>query len=1276
MKKFKTLLLGLAGILFGCQQAELVDPNMVGGQPMKSVTISTEMDTDLTKAALDSQTGRFSWQNGDVISVLATDGKFYDFTLTEGADSWKAEFKGSIPKSAEITTVATYPSFVANGTENTALDGTTFKYVLPSQWTWKKEVSNVPMVSTFGESADYISFKQVGGVMRFPVKNMPSMGTFELTVKGVTITGEFPIDLTKLGETAMVAGTPATTPGETPDETPAETPDVAPEGTPETASEEATEVYTETVVITYDSDVDGDLVEYNVPVPTGVYTGFNVVIKDELGNIVFTKEYVQDNKVERATLLIMSELEVPARNMAAPEVWPYFVDARVVLPAVDENITKYAVYVDGAAEPVIKEVEMVGDKATLVFGGEFEHNSTHTVAVAKVLNDVVLTSTKSDEVEFKTANIQQLKTNTGTKFVTVGWDDVAIPNGTKYENGKWSVVPKLDEKDGLKGHQRRGYQVQLLAADKTTVIYDLIPFCGHEAFTGAYSDSSWLGKVNGTTIMIPTALAFGYLEPGKDYYFRVKTLDEAVVLDETNGNYNPDGADQPYPYTLISERGGSAWSELVKLSTDAAHVGSENEILYQGFDDIMVHSDYVNWAPAVVPDLEQTRMDWETYGETNMATTYPAFLKKPASERKWTVQAFSKQLRSMHLGLHDVEHTDNTDILFNANAGSLEGWAYNGPSNKRTVYPIFGAIRLGQSGSSGNGTNIKSPIINSDKLLSNKGTKCKITANIAYCATDGKGNDGHSSVALGLVVNVLRDGVEVAVQQTLNAIDIYPEEYQSWVKDHNDTPTNYVHHQRYYEVSCELYLRNGDQLLFNKPTNNSNKGMLVIGDIKVEAIPGAYEQNEFVDNGIGTEPDNTNYDGFGLGEFPISYWWHIPTAAHNYDPTKTYNLHKEMADAGINLVLYNGEVDGSLAENKRIMDVCTELGMKFIGKVSEYGDFSDERIAAIKNNLASNPTYVGEYLVDEPKATEYTQWGDFAKRYMQEIPGKEPYVNLYPMYAPNLGASSYEVYIEKYLDEISSKTVSYDFYGLQPAGDGQIKEDYYKNLDLVRSKTLYARKPFWVITQAGKLDSCKEPTEKEQRWTVWSTIAGGSKGISYFCYWTPEGHNEYMVRRDGTKTAMYDYIQKINADINTIGKKLLPCHADGMILTNLKYVTIYDNAGKGRTNYGPVKAVAAKANHATVGCFRDARISENGDNYKGYKVLVVAQNPARDVTTSLTLDTSVTTITVTQNNTTQTVDLNNLMDVTVAGENGVKLTYSNGELTLTIPEGEALLIEF
>ena len=55
------------------------------------------MASDETKAALNSETGAFSWQSGDVISVLATDGKFYDFTLSEGNGEQTAEFVGRIP---------------------------------------------------------------------------------------------------------------------------------------------------------------------------------------------------------------------------------------------------------------------------------------------------------------------------------------------------------------------------------------------------------------------------------------------------------------------------------------------------------------------------------------------------------------------------------------------------------------------------------------------------------------------------------------------------------------------------------------------------------------------------------------------------------------------------------------------------------------------------------------------------------------------------------------------------------------------------------------------------------------------------------------------------------------------------------------------------------------------------------------------------------------------------------------------------------------------------
>lgn len=78
MKKL-FLLFCLVSVLFGCQTKEF-DVMSDTQIPMKEVTFSAGMASD-TKASVDSQTGAFSWQDGDVISVLATDGKFYDFVL-------------------------------------------------------------------------------------------------------------------------------------------------------------------------------------------------------------------------------------------------------------------------------------------------------------------------------------------------------------------------------------------------------------------------------------------------------------------------------------------------------------------------------------------------------------------------------------------------------------------------------------------------------------------------------------------------------------------------------------------------------------------------------------------------------------------------------------------------------------------------------------------------------------------------------------------------------------------------------------------------------------------------------------------------------------------------------------------------------------------------------------------------------------------------------------------------------------------------------------------
>lgn len=1257
MKLIRLSLLALAGILFGCQQADLSDPNETGAVKMKTVTISAGIDDTDTKASLDSQTGAFTWQSGDLISVLATDGNFYDFILEGEYGSKIAEFVGNIPAGAEVTTVATYPRIVADGTANTVLTDNSLNYVLPATWNYAKDVSNVPMVATFGEGADHMSFKQVGGVMRFPVKNLPTEAQFVVTMNDKSITGQFPVDITALGETCMTAGT--------------------------TASE---------LVINYTSDIDGAYAEFNVPVPTGVYNNFTVTIKDAEGNELFTKKYSAENKVERATLLNMKELVLPERPMVIAEVWPFFVDARVVF-AKNEGVEKYAFYIDGATDPVIVDAEDLGEKAGALIGGQFAHKSTHTVAVAKVVDGEPVAASKSAEVSFTTADIYQLTTNTGTKFVTVGWDDVSIKNGPKYVDGKWTTVnsvdyPELDAR-GRKLHQRRGYQVQLLASDKTTVVYDMIPFDGHSIHQNAFYDSNTLGKIGGNNILTPTAMAFGHLEPGKDYYFRVKTLDGVVNIDFEKGNYIAEGnADKPYPYPLSSERGGCGWSDLIKLSTDPVHTPSDNEIFHEGFDDIMISFDYVNWAVGVVPDLETTkRQGWSDYVK-GAKTAYPTFLQKPETERKWTVHGFNQRPTVVDYGMLDNAYVAQSDNVLNANAGSMKGWVLNTSKVERNIFPMFGAIAIGQAINSHGGSSIATPAINSNKLLTTMGTKCIVTMKVSHIVAN------KVPASKSFYIARYKDGTIIGEKSKVDVAVKCPEEWNvNYIPFHTDA-NNYINHQYYYEIEHELYLKKGESIWIEKYTEGTTAlreyGWLILGDIKVEIMPGEYDE-QFEDNGIGTEPDDTDYDIYGLGEFPITYYHGAPTSAYTktdevtgntyYDYDLTKSIYQDVKDAGFNIVTYTGECDYSIEENKRILGICEELDLKFFSAYLGGHVVSMDWISKVKENLYPSPAYIGDFLRDEPNASEFDAMGTYVQEYLRQMPDKDVYVNLFPEYAnkAQLGTTTYEEHIDKYLTKVPTKMIGFDYYGLEREATWLTKT-YHHNYDMVRAKSLDRRMPYMAITAAGGIGSGrKDPTKKELRWQVWSSIALGSKGISYFTYWTPNSDpnlstNEYMITRDGSKRDMYYWVKQVNSDINTIGKKLINCHADGAITSVTNIYPLYCNDGKGRTNYGPIKAVSGTVDYL-CGCFRDARKSENGENYKGYKALVTHLLPARgDFSISLTLDQSVGEIAFTHNNTTTTLTMDNTLNQSI-GTN-VSVSYNGGVLTLTMPEGEAVLLEF
>ena len=615
----------------------------------------------------------------------------------------------------------------------------------------------------------------------------------------------------------------------------------------------------------------------------------------------------------------------------------------------------------------------------------------------------------------------------------------------------------------------------------------------------------------------------------------------------------------------------------------------------------------------------------------------------------------------------------------------MEGWSVTIGTDKkptRTVNPGFGTVRLGESGTAAGKVLMKTPPINSDKLSADKPTRCIVRAKVsAHATTIGDNVSRGVNAVLGIYLYRNGTAINEKNQHQFN-LDEAGQLLPEWTENYTYTSSSdYLHYPTWFEVEQEYYLYKGDVIGFEKSNPKVNDisdyygGNITIGEVTIEIVP---EETPFEDNGIGTEPDDTDYDVFKLGEFPISYWYTVEPWSYT-NPDGTYNdeltlaRYQEMKDAGFNVVNYFGHsLNCSIEENKRIHDICAQLDMKYLANV--WAPDEATRIQLIKENFGDSNTYVGEHLADEPGMSRYDDLARFVDLYNYALPDKEVYINLFPQYA-NAATQlqgEYEDYIDQYLKKVKTKSLSYDFYGLVKNSD-LISGMYYSNLDMVRSKTLEKRMPFWVITQGCECPSSRYPNEEEQRWSVWSNIAVGSKGISYFCYWTPSGTTwESLIDLEGNRTQMYDWVKKINADINTVGKKLLPCHADGAIMTATKYYPLYDNGGAGRTNYGPVKAVAGNQN-LVCGCFRDARKSEAGEGYKGYKNLVMSEMPNRTVEAYLTLDPSVGQMTVTHNNTSEIVQVTNTLNTTVGS---ITVIFDGSTLTLGIPNGEAVLLEY
>jgi hypothetical protein len=170
-----------------------------------------------------------------------------------------------------------------------------------------------------------------------------------------------------------------------------------------------------------------------------------------------------------------------------------------------------------------------------------------------------------------------------------------------------------------------------------------------------------------------------------------------------------------------------------------------------------------------------------------------------------------------------------------------------------------------------------------------------------------------------------------------------------------------------------------------------------------------------------------------------------------------------------------------------------------------------------------------------------------------------------------------------------------DYYPMMtPTADG--RDGYCGNLAVMRKYALEQGVPHWNFFNTMPFGPHHDPAESQLRWQIYTSLAYGSKGILYFCYWTPGG-GEFpkggaIITAEGRRTRHYDQARRINAAVKNLGPTL-------MRLTSIDVIRIKPTDDPaGALTGSPIKSITQGGDYL-IGVFKheDGRRAVLLNNY-------------------------------------------------------------------------------
>ena len=215
------------------------------------------------------------------------------------------------------------------------------------------------------------------------------------------------------------------------------------------------------------------------------------------------------------------------------------------------------------------------------------------------------------------------------------------------------------------------------------------------------------------------------------------------------------------------------------------------------------------------------------------------------------------------------------------------------------------------------------------------------------------------------------------------------------------------------------------------------------------------------------------------------------------------------------------------------------------------GGEKQAQLDALIERVRSHPALYAYHMRDEPNASVFPEWGRLVAYLREQDPAHLAYINLFPIYANNeqLGTqgdpiTAYREHLRQYMEIVAPDLISYDHYHF--AIDDKDRGQYFLNLAMIRQTALDAGVPFLNIVQACTWSpSMRIPGPDEMRFLVYTTLAYGAQGISYYVYCHPN-HEGAIANADGTTTPKYDALSVLNREFVAIASELQPLQSLGV----------------------------------------------------------------------------------------------------------------------------------